>query len=103
MFGDRARCLLLHGGGPMRRMRGFTLLELLAVLLILGVLLAIGVPSMQALSARTRADSAIFGLRAMLGLARQSAITLNRDITVCGTVDGVRCSAEWREIGRAHV
>lgn len=81
----------------MRRTRGFTLAEMLAVMLILGILLAIGMPSMQELSARTRADSTVFGLRAMLGLARQSAITLNRDITVCGTSDGKRCSADWRE------
>jgi type IV fimbrial biogenesis protein FimT len=81
----------------MCRTQGFTLPEMLAVLLILGVLLTIGIPSMQELSARTRADSAIFQLRGMLGLARQSAITLNRDVTVCGTLDGTRCSAEWRE------
>ena len=81
----------------MRRMRAFTLVELLVVMLILGVLLGLGIPSMQALSARTRADSAVFGLRAMLGLARQTAITMNRDVTVCGTQDGKRCSAEWRE------
>jgi type IV fimbrial biogenesis protein FimT len=78
-------------------MRGFTLIEMLAVLLIVGVVLGIGVPSMQDLMARTRADSAIFQLQAMLGLARQNAITMNRDITVCGTRDGKRCSAEWRE------
>jgi type IV fimbrial biogenesis protein FimT len=81
----------------MRRTRGFTLPEMLAVLLILSVLLGAGLPSMQELAARTRADSAIFQLRGMLGLARQSAITLNRDVTVCGTLDGARCSAEWRE------
>ncbi len=81
----------------MRRTRGFTLPEALTVLLILGVLLGMGIPSMQELSARTRANSAIFQLRGMLGLARQSAITLNRDVTVCGTSDGKRCSAEWRE------
>jgi type IV fimbrial biogenesis protein FimT len=81
----------------MRRMRGFTLVEMLAVVLISGILLSIGLPAMQELSARTHADSTVFGLRAMLGLARQSAITLNHDITVCGTSDGKRCSAEWRE------
>lgn len=81
----------------MRRTRGFTVIEMLAVLLITAILLGIGVPAMQDITARTRADSAIFQLRAMLGLARQSAITMNRDITVCGTLDGMRCSAEWRE------
>ena len=79
----------------MRRMRGFTLVELVTVTLIVAVLFGIGLPSMRDLSARGRADAAVFQLRAMLGLARQSAITMNRDITVCGTLDGKRCSNEW--------
>jgi type IV fimbrial biogenesis protein FimT len=78
-------------------MRGFTLVEVLTVVLILGVILGMGVPAMQDLSARIRADSTVYQLRAMLGHARQSAITMNRDITVCGTLDGTHCSSEWRE------
>ena len=79
----------------MRRMRGFTLVECLTVMLIIGILFGLGLPALRDFSARTRADSAMFQVRALLGLARQSAITMNRDITICGTLDGKRCSTEW--------
>ena len=82
----------------MRRMRAFTLPELLGVLLILGMLLGIGIPAFADFTGRTRANSAMFQLRGLLHLARSSAITLRRDVTLCGTVDGSSCSAEWNEL-----
>ncbi|MFM7786522.1 MAG: GspH/FimT family protein, partial [Gammaproteobacteria bacterium] len=50
------------------------------------------------LLARTRANGAMMQLRALLHLARSSAITLRRDVTVCGSPDGRRCSAEWTDM-----
>lgn len=79
----------------MRRMRGFTLIELMATLLVLGVLLGSGLPALRDQLARTRAEGAMFQLRGLLGLARQASITMHRDVTVCGSADGRRCSAEW--------
>lgn len=85
-------------GGHMRRMRAFTLPEMLGVMLILGVMLGIGIPALADFSARTRANSAMFQLRGLLHLARSSAITLRSDVTLCGTVDGRSCSTQWEEL-----
>lgn len=79
----------------MRRMRAHTLPEMLATLLVLAVLLGWALPSVSDAVARARANGAMMQLRALLHLARSSAITLRRDVTVCGTVDGSSCSARW--------
>lgn len=82
----------------MRRMRAYTLPEMLATLLVLAVLLGWALPSASDSLARTRANGAMMQLRAMLHLARSSAITLRRDVTVCGSSDGRRCSTEWTDM-----
>jgi len=82
-------------GPPRRHDRGMTLVELLAVLSIAAILLGIGVPGMHRLVAGTRANGSMAELQALLGLTRQSAITLGRVITLCGTTDGRICSNAW--------
>lgn len=82
----------------MRRMRAYTLPEMLAALLVLAVLLGWALPSVTDSIARARANGAMMQLRAVLHLARSSAITLRRDVTVCGTMDGSTCSTSWEEL-----
>jgi type IV fimbrial biogenesis protein FimT len=72
-----------------------TLVELLAVLSIAAILLGIGIPGMHRLVAGTRASGSMAELQALLGFARQSAITRGRAITLCGTTDGSICSNAW--------
>ena len=82
-------------GSPCRLDRGMTLVELLAVLSILAILLGIGIPGMNQLVASTRANGSMMQLAGMLGVARQGAITSNREVTLCGTSNGTACSNTW--------
>lgn len=67
----------------MRRTRGFTLLELMIVVVIAAVLLTLAGPGLRALllaSARSDVSTSLYG--AMV-LARAEAITRNAQVTIC--------------------
>jgi len=82
--------------GPRRRPHnGLTLIELLATLAIMAIVLGVGLPGLGDLLAGSQANSNMMQLRALLGFARQSAITLNREVTLCGTSNGISCSRLW--------
>ncbi len=75
---------------------GVTLIELLGALLILAILLGIGMPGMSLLLASNQASNSMLQLRALLGFARQSAIALHQEVTLCGTTDGSSCTRDWQ-------
>ncbi|RUR40154.1 GspH/FimT family pseudopilin [Vreelandella populi] len=75
---------------------GFTLLELLVVLVLIGVLAAWGVPSFNALGERTAITSEINRLQSALSLARSTAITHRAPITLCpANRDRTACANDW--------
>jgi len=78
------------------RLRGMTLVELLTAFALLAILLGIGVPGIGHLVEGTRAGSSMMELHALLGFARQSAIAMNREVTLCGTASGSRCTNAWQ-------
>lgn len=62
---------------------GFTLIELLITLALMGILAAWGLPNFQALGERSAVASEVNRLQTVLTLARNTAITQRRDVTVC--------------------
>jgi type IV fimbrial biogenesis protein FimT len=70
---------------------GFTLVELVVVCTIVGILLAIGVPSYRYVTTANRVASEINGLLGDLQFARSEAIRQGQRITVCPTSDGTTC------------
>lgn len=62
---------------------GFTLVELMIVVAIVGILAAIGAPSFQDMLNQTRASSLANELAASLNLARSEAIKRGTQVSVC--------------------
>lgn len=63
-------------------MKGFTVIEVLVVVVILGLLAAIGVPSMRDLIASSRVKGAASDLNASLIVARSEAVKRNASVDV---------------------
>lgn len=75
------------------RTPGFTLLELLVVLALLGWLATLSLPSMAALLLRRQVQAAAEALVADLRLARSEAIKRVTTVAVCASSDGLNCAA----------
>jgi type IV fimbrial biogenesis protein FimT len=72
---------------------GFTIIELVVVMSIVGILMAIGVPSFKYVTTANRVSSEVNGLLGDLQLARAEAIKEGQTVTVCASSDGATCSA----------
>lgn len=77
--------------------RGFTLYELLLSLLLLAILASIGLPSFEAMLARSRQAVEINALFHAFYQARKESIMRRRSVTLCPSGDGRSCatSTNW--------
>lgn len=73
------------------RAAGFTLVELLVVCTVVGILLAVGVPSFRYVTTSNRVSAEINGLLGDLQYARSEAIREGLTISVCPTSNGSSC------------
>jgi type IV fimbrial biogenesis protein FimT len=74
------------------RHRGFTLLELVVVMTIVGVLMAIAIPSYQYVITDNRVAAEVNDLLAAMQYARAEAIKEGNDVVVCSSTSGTACS-----------
>lgn len=77
-------------------LRGFSLIEILIVVVLLALIGALAVPSFNNLIERSRATALADQLQAHLSFARASSVTMHRNIEVCGSSNGIDCDHSWR-------
>jgi type IV fimbrial biogenesis protein FimT len=77
----------------MKRYAGFTLVELMAVISIVSIMMAIGVPAYKYVTASNRMAGEVNGLLGDMQFARAEAIKQGSSVTVCRSADGTTCSA----------
>lgn len=77
--------------------RGFTLIEVMIVIVIVGVLLAVAAPGFSNLIGNNRMVSELYLLRSTLNNARSEAMARRTPVVVCPTTDGATCadSDDW--------
>jgi len=79
-----------------RTQQGFTLIEMMVVISILGILLAIAMPSFSEALLSSKLRSYANNLVASVHLARSEAIKRNAVVTLCASSDGTSCSGDWK-------
>lgn len=77
----------------MRGKAGFTLVELMITVIVLGIVATIAVPSFMALLQANQLSGQVNQLVGALNAARTEAIKLNRNVVLCHSNDGAACSA----------
>ena len=83
----------------MKKNTGFTLLELIITMLIVGILLAVGVPSLKGFMKGNQLVASTNELLSALHVARSEAVKLNSRVSVCDSTDGSSCAGtgEWEK------
>lgn len=81
----------------MQRPAGFTVLELLVTVAVLGVLLGIGLPAFRASLEHQRISTAVFLVAAQFATARNTAITRREVVSLCPSARGEGCdeTVDW--------
>src|SRR5687768_17503929 len=73
---------------------GLTLLEMLVALAILGIMAAVGVPSLMDTVNRMAVTSAARTISSSLSLARSEAVKRGADVSICPSADGTDCESD---------
>ncbi len=79
------------------RERGFTMIEVMIVLVVVAILVAVAAPGFQNLIGNNRIISEVYTLRATLNNARSEAMARRASVVVCPSTDGAACadSDDW--------
>lgn len=81
---------------------GFTLLELLIALFLIGALLGIAAPALSQLIQRNRSETLHNQLISTLHMARAHAVESRHEVEVCGSSNGMACDNAWSKGWLTH-
>ncbi len=76
-----------------RPAQGFTLVELMVTVAVIGILAMIAVPSMTSLVSTSRVKGQSEEVTSLMQVARSEAIRRNQRVTACASAAGTTCSA----------
>jgi len=81
----------------MKKYSGFTLIELMITLAIVGILLMVGVPSLKTFMQGNQLIAASNELVSALHIARSESIKLSSRVSICDSSDGKTCggTGDW--------
>jgi type IV fimbrial biogenesis protein FimT len=90
---------------PRAHAQGFTLIEALVVLSLLGILVGLGAPALSDLRAKHQLQAQAEGFLDSLVLARSEALRRQQRITLCAQASGGGCDADgqWQQGWRVFV
>ena len=77
--------------------RGFSLLDLLVTIAIIGIVSSIAAPSFSRLSQSVAARHAVFSMADCLAKARELAVLREKNLTVCVFDAQQKCARQWSE------
>ena len=84
-----------------RHLRGFTLYELLMTILVIGVVLALGIPNMATFTGNSRITATANDLHAAFQMARSEAARSKSNIVICASNnpfdDDADCGGTWAD------
>jgi len=75
----------------MKRIKAFTLIELLTTVSVIGILFAIGVPAFTSYSQSNRLITDTNSFVGALNITRSEAVKRRRNISICPSNDGATC------------
>lgn len=80
------------------RSTGFTMIELVIVMMIVAILAGIGIPSFKYVTTSNRIASEINGLLGDMQFARSEAVKQGLPVTVCSSSNGTSCNGggNWK-------
>ena len=79
------------------RQRGFTLVELMIVIVIAAILLSIAAPSFEETIKRNRRLTSLEDTLGTLATARTEAVSRATPVAICPSSDGSACAGNWED------
>lgn len=83
----------------MKKIAGFTLIEFMVTLLVLGIVAGMAAPSMMTMMKNNKQTTRINQLAGLLNYARSEAVNKSAIVSVCASSDGASCNTNHWELG----